>query len=109
MDANDLMYQVIQRRAVERPYPAGMWMIELRFAPTPERLAARPAHRSRLTALHSEDVVRMAGPFADDSGAVILMEAPDRAAVDSFLTADLYFRTPGVTVVHIREWHPFLY
>jgi uncharacterized protein YciI len=85
-----------------------MWMIELRFAPTPERLAARPAHRSRLTALHNEGVVRMAGPFADDSGAVILVEAPDRAAVESFLSTDPYFSTTGVTVVHAREWQPFV-
>jgi uncharacterized protein YciI len=85
-----------------------MWMIELRFADTPERLAARPAHRNRLTTLHSENVVRMAGPFADDSGALILIEAPDRAAVDAFLTADPYFSTTGVTVVRAREWHPFV-
>jgi uncharacterized protein len=85
-----------------------MWMIELRFAPTPARLTARPAHRSRLTALHSHGVVRMAGPFADDAGAMIIMDAPDRRTVDSILAADPYFTTAGVTVVHIREWHPFV-
>ena len=85
-----------------------MWMIELRFAPTPERLAARPAHRGRLTTLHGAGVVQMAGPLADDSGALILIDVPDQAAVESFLDADPYFSTAGVTVVHAREWHPFL-
>jgi uncharacterized protein YciI len=85
-----------------------MWIIELRFVTTAERLAARPAHRSHLTALHGEGVVRMAGPLADDAGAIIVMDAPDRGTVDSILAADPYFATAGVTVVQIREWHPFL-
>ncbi|WP_328474819.1 YciI family protein [Actinoplanes sp. NBC_00393] len=85
-----------------------MWIIELRFLPTPERLAARPAHRSHLTALHHENVVRMAGPLAGDAGAVIVVEAPDRKAVDSLIAADPYFATAGVDVVQIREWEPFL-
>jgi uncharacterized protein len=85
-----------------------MWMIELHFAATPERLAARPAHRSRLTALHGEGVVRMAGPFADDAGAMIIVEMPDHKAVDSLLADDPYFTTAGVTVVQIREWNPFV-
>lgn len=83
-----------------------MWMIELAFAPTPDRLAARPAHRSRLTALHGEGVVRMAGPLADDTGAVIVVDVPDRAAVEAIVAADPYFATSGVTVVRIREWLP---
>jgi hypothetical protein len=85
-----------------------MWIVELRFRPTPERLAARPAHRGRLTALHSEGVVRIAGPLADDAGAMIIMDAPDRTTIDSILAADPYFATAGVDVVQIREWHPFL-
>jgi uncharacterized protein YciI len=71
-------------------------------------LAARPAHRSHLTALHRENVVRMAGPLADDAGAVIIVAAPDLKAVDSLIAADPYFATAGVDIVQIREWNPFL-
>jgi uncharacterized protein YciI len=85
-----------------------VWLIELSFTAEPERLAARPAHRHRLTDLHREGVVRMAGPFADDSGAVIVIDAPDRAEVDRILAADPYFTTTGVTVLHVRDWQPFL-
>lgn len=85
-----------------------MWMIELHFLPTPERLAARPAHRDRLTTLYENGIVRMAGPLADDTGAVIVVDLPDRAGVDAFAAADPYFGTAGVEVTHIREWHPFL-
>jgi uncharacterized protein YciI len=85
-----------------------MWIVELAFAAAPERLTARPAHRERLTALHRDGIVRMAGPLAGDSGAVIVLDVPDRASVQGFLTADPYFRTPGVEVRDIREWNPFL-
>lgn len=50
----------------------------------------------------------MAGPLADDSGALIIVDLPDRRDVDGFLDADPYFTTEGVTVVQVREWAPFL-
>ena len=51
-----------------------MWIVTLVFTDAPERMAARPAHRQRLVALHQDGRVRMAGPLADDSGAVILFD-----------------------------------
>ncbi|MER7455713.1 YciI family protein [Micromonospora sp. NPDC126480] len=85
-----------------------MWIVELTFTDAPERLAARPAHRRNLTALRERGVVRMAGPLAGDSGAVIVLDAPDRATVDAVLAGDPYFTTPGVRVASVREWAPFL-
>jgi uncharacterized protein YciI len=89
-------------------YGAGMWIVELAFTDAPERLAARPAHRDRLTELHRAGTVRLAGPFADDDGALIVLDVPDRQAVDDILAADPYFAAPGVTIVRIRGWEPFL-
>ena len=37
-----------------------MWMVELAFTDDPARLAARPAHRELLTAMHGTGVVRTA-------------------------------------------------
>lgn len=85
-----------------------MWIVELRFTAAPERLAARPAHRERLVALHRDGTVRMAGPFADDSGALIVFDVPDQASLDHLIAADPYFTTPGVSVHTIRQWRPFL-
>ncbi|GIM73960.1 hypothetical protein Aau02nite_58480 [Amorphoplanes auranticolor] len=102
------MYQVIQRCPAAPAYRAGMWILELAFTAAPERLAARAQHRRRLAALHADGVVRMAGPFADDEGALIVVEAADRRTVDELIAADPYFTTPGVAVTRIRQWHPFL-
>lgn len=85
-----------------------MWIVELAFTEAPERLAARPAHRALLTALHANGVVRMSGPLADDSGAVLVFDVPDRSELDRVLAADPYFTTPGVEVTRVREWAPFL-
>lgn len=85
-----------------------MWIVELSLAPTEERLAARPAHRRLLTGLHERGVVTMAGPLADDSGAVIVFDLPDEEALRRQLAADPYIATPGVTVSGVREWKPFI-
>jgi uncharacterized protein YciI len=85
-----------------------MWIVELSFTGEPERLTARPAHRQVLSALHQQGVVRMAGPFPDDSGAMIIFDVPDRPMLDRLMADDAYFTTPGVTVHQIREWQPFL-
>jgi uncharacterized protein YciI len=85
-----------------------MWIVRLEFTDAPERLAARPAHRQRLVALHEDGRVRMAGPLADDSGAVIVYDVADRAELDRLLAEDPYFATPGVEVSRVDEWQPFL-
>jgi uncharacterized protein len=85
-----------------------MWVLELSFDNAPRRLAARPAHRERLAELHRAGLVRAAGPWADDAGALIVFDVPDEAALDRLVAADPYFTTPGVQVTVKREWRPFL-
>ena len=85
-----------------------MWIVELGLTDTSERLAARPAHRVLLTDLAAQGIVRMAGPLADDTGAIAIFDVADRAALDELMAADPYFTTHGVTVVSIRQWSPFL-
>ncbi|MEV6967626.1 YciI family protein [Hamadaea sp. NPDC051192] len=82
-----------------------MHVIELSFDGNPDRLAARPAHREYLAALHAEGVVVASGPFPDDSGALLIFDV-DRARVDQIIAEDAYYRAPGVTVVSVREWSP---
>jgi uncharacterized protein YciI len=84
-----------------------MLIVELAFAPTPadERLAARPAHRERLVRLRAEGRLIAAGPWADDSGALLVFDVA-RPELARIMDEDPYYRTPGVAVVGVREWAP---
>lgn len=82
-----------------------MIAVELAFDDDPRRLAARPAHRERLAALHAAGRLVMAGPWADDSGALLVFDAT-RSEVDALLAEDPYYRVAGVRVVALREWRP---
>jgi len=85
-----------------------MFVVELAFGDDPERLAARPAHRQLLTRRHEEGTLVMAGPFPDDSGALLIFDVPDAAELHRLLDADPYFTTAGVTVVRRQEWSPIV-
>ncbi|MFD9705049.1 YciI family protein [Lentzea sp. NPDC059081] len=79
--------------------------VELVFGPDNEkRLAVRPAHREYLASLVEKGVLLVSGPYADDTGALIIYEAADEAAVKEIIAADPY--TPaGVVEWRIREWN----
>jgi uncharacterized protein YciI len=85
-----------------------MFVVELGFGDDRERLAARPAHRQRLEQLHRDGVLVMAGPYADESGALLVFDVPDTAGLESVLAADPYYRTPGVEVLRRQEWSPIV-
>jgi len=80
-----------------------MIVLELAFDDAPQRLAARPAHRQRLAELHASGALVMAGPFADDSGALLVFAA-DRSEADTIVAGDPYYAVDGVRVVGLREW-----
>lgn len=84
-----------------------MFVLELAFNDDPRRLAARAAHRRRLAALHDAGQLIMAGPWEDDSGALLVFRA-DRAGMDVIMSADPYYATSGVTVVSLRHWAPIV-
>lgn len=82
-----------------------MLIVELAFTASPERLAARPAHRRLLDRLHGEGRLLAAGPWADDTGALLVFDT-DRADLDRILAEDPYYGAPGVEIVRTREWNP---
>ncbi|MEE3919364.1 hypothetical protein V2I01_16625 [Micromonospora sp. BRA006-A] len=79
-----------------------MWIVELAPTEAPERLAARPAHRALLTALHEKGVVRMSGPLADDRRRARLRRTGPIRAGPCARRRDPYFTTPGVEVTRVR-------
>ena len=64
----------------------------------------RPEHRRYLTALQEQGKLFMAGPFTDDSGALIVYEADTPEQAEALLKADP-FHTGGVFVRWtLRPW-----
>jgi uncharacterized protein YciI len=84
-----------------------MHVLELAFDDDERRLAARSAHRERLARLHAEGRLLIAGPWEDDSGALLVFRA-DEDGMREILAADPYYATPGVTVVSCRCWRPIV-
>ena len=82
-----------------------MICIELSFSDDPRRLVARPAHRAIALELHTRGVLVAAGPWADESGALIILDT-DQAGAEAVLADDPYSSGPGVTVVSVRSWSP---
>ncbi len=79
--------------------------MQVSFDGDDRRLAARPAHRERLAQLKAEGRLLAAGPWDDESGALLIFRT-DQAGMDEIVAADPYYRGPGVTVDSLREWHP---
>ena len=82
-----------------------MIAVELSFESTNERMAARPAHRQKLEQWHSLGTLVAAGPWSDDSGALLIFRS-DRSGVESLMAEDPYFSTPGVSITSVRSWNP---
>lgn len=83
-----------------------MYIVELSFDDRDDRLALRPAHRELLSDLRDQGLLHMAGPYPDESGAMLLFNVDDPATVDKILDADPYYRAPGVTITRRQEWTP---
>ncbi len=85
-----------------------MWVVELAWYDTKERLEGFPAHQQYLTGLHEQSIVRMAGPLADNTGSVMVFDVETRDEVVRLLDADPYHTTNGVSIVSIRKWATFV-
>lgn len=84
---------------------AAMICVELAFTDDPVRLELRPQHRDRLCALHDAGDLVLAGPWEDESGALLVFDCT-RAELDRALEEDPYYSAPGVTVASVRVWDP---
>jgi len=85
---------------------ARMYAVQLAFSDDPARLEHRPAHRERLAALVGEGRLLAAGPWSDETGALLVFLVDDRDELDAIMSADDYYTAPGVTVTGVHEWHP---
>jgi uncharacterized protein YciI len=81
-----------------------MFAVQLTFTDDPARLEHRPAHRERLAALVADGRLLAAGPYADESGALLVFLVDGRDDLDAIMAADSYYTAPGVTVADVHEW-----
>lgn len=83
-----------------------MYAVEFAFDPADDsRLEIRPAHRERLAAHAADGRLLAAGPWSDDSGALLVFAVDTREALDGLMADDPYYTAAGVTVT-VREWNP---
>jgi uncharacterized protein YciI len=83
-----------------------MYAVQLDYSDDDARLELRPAHRERLTALVADGRLLAAGPWPDDSGALLIFRVDTRGELDAIMLDDPYYTVSGVTVASIREWSP---
>jgi uncharacterized protein YciI len=85
------------------------YVVELAFdKDNDRRMEVRPSHREYLQTLHAEGRLVTAGPFADDTGALLVYRVGGRDELDDLLDADPYTPADVVTRVGIREWAPII-
>ncbi|WP_018179892.1 YciI family protein [Jongsikchunia kroppenstedtii] len=83
-----------------------LFAVEYTYAPgpPPSLREIRPQHRAWLGALYEAGTVRTSGPYPDDSGALIIVEAESVAAVQDLLTHDPLRESDAISDVRINEW-----
>jgi uncharacterized protein len=72
------------------------------------RLQTRPIHREYLRSLFDEGKLAISGPWADDSGALIVYEVNDMAEAERILDADPYRSAGVIANVRLKEWRVVL-
>jgi uncharacterized protein len=64
----------------------------------------RPSHRAYITTLLDKNQLVVAGPFTDDSGALIVYEADTVEAVEAMIKADPFFACGVFKSWVIKPW-----
>ncbi|GAB2760896.1 YciI family protein [Salinifilum aidingensis] len=82
------------------------YVVELEYgADREERLRVRPEHREYCRDLAERGVVLAGGPFADETGAMLIYEVADAAELRAVLEADPYAAAGVLASTTIREWN----
>lgn len=74
------------------------------FTSQEARNAHRSAHRGHLHRLVDDGKILMAGPFADESGGVIIFEAKDEGEVRELMAQDPFTTGDVFATTEIRPW-----
>ncbi|MBL8129494.1 MAG: YciI family protein [Chloroflexia bacterium] len=69
------------------------------------RLETRPKHREYLKGILEAGNIALSGPFVDDSGALIVIEADSLADAERIVANDPYRAAGVVDNALVREWN----
>jgi uncharacterized protein YciI len=70
--------------------------------------ALRPLHRQYLTRLREGGQLAASGPFADDSGALIIYEAASAEEAEQLLKGDPFSQNGIFVSYRLRPWNPVI-
>ena len=70
--------------------------------------ALRPVHRQYLAGLKATGQLAAAGPFTDDSGALIVYEAASAAEAEKLLQGDPFAQNGIFLRYVLRPWNPVI-
>ena len=84
------------------------FVVQLRFdlAETDRRMEVRPAHREYLAELKAAGKLVAAGPFADQTGALLVYDVADEAELRDILAKDPYTPANVYEIATLTEWQP---
>jgi uncharacterized protein YciI len=68
----------------------------------------RPVHRQYLASLRERGQLVASGPFTDDSGALIIYEAPTREEAEKLLQGDPFHQSGIFIRWQLRPWNPVI-
>lgn len=68
----------------------------------------RPVHRQYLAGLRDQGQLVASGPFTDDSGALIVYEAPSREEAEQILRGDPFCQNGIFVTWQLRPWNPVI-
>jgi uncharacterized protein YciI len=85
--------------------PMGLFAALIEFTEDEElRLQTRPVHREYLRSLFDAGNLAISGPWADDTGALIVYEAKDMVEAERMLDGDPYRRAGVIANATLKEW-----
>jgi uncharacterized protein YciI len=81
-----------------------LFALQLKFTDPDRRMEVRPAHRDYLTELYAAGKLHAAGPFGDQTGALLIYDVADEAEVRDILAKDPYTAADVYEIVTLQEW-----
>ena len=81
------------------------YAVTIEYGPDKAKIVEfRPAHREYMRGLIAQGKLVIAGPFADDSGGLIVYEVPAEGEVEGIIKADPFFKCGVFQTWKIRQW-----